>query len=181
MIYALADGYFVRSLREDDLAGPYSSWFEDQDVCKYNSHGKFPKTAAWFKAYYETLDREDHVIWAICHRTDGHIGNASLEFLSLINRSAEFAILIGDRRHHRRSVGLHVGRAMLRHAFLKLNLERTYCSTAATNEGMCRLALRLGMVEEGRRRRHLFLEGEWVDQVEFGILKDEFLERERNT
>jgi RimJ/RimL family protein N-acetyltransferase len=42
---------------------------------------------------------------------------------------------------------------------------------------MQRLANQLGMVEEGRRRHHLFLEGQWVDMLEYGVLKDEFLER----
>ena len=79
MIYAIADGYHVRGLRESDLAGPYLSWFEDQQVCKYNSHGKFPKTADWFRAFYGELNREDQLVWAICHKDDGHIGNISLQ------------------------------------------------------------------------------------------------------
>ena len=39
---------------------------------------------------------------------------------------------------------------------------------------MQRLAHQLGMAEEGRRRKHLFLEGQWVDMLEYGILKSEF-------
>ena len=31
----------------------------------------------------------------------------------------------------------------------KLNLERIYCGTASGNMGMQRLALRMGMIEEG--------------------------------
>ena len=38
-----------------------------------------------------------------------------------------------------------------------------------------RLALRMGMIEEGRRRKHLFLEGGWQDKIEFGLLRDDFL------
>ena len=43
MIYDLKNGYYVRNLLKKDLDGPYMSWFEDQDVCKFNSHGKFFK------------------------------------------------------------------------------------------------------------------------------------------
>jgi [ribosomal protein S5]-alanine N-acetyltransferase len=175
MIYELPGGYFVRALYASDLAGPYPTWFEDQEVCKYNSHGKFARNSNWFKSFYESANNDDRVVWAICHRDDGHIGNVSLQDMSFIDRNAEFAILIGDGRHRGRSVGAYAGRALLRHGFEKLNLERIYCGTAATNVGMQRLAHQLGMAEEGRRRNHLFLEGRWVDMLEYGILKSEFL------
>jgi ribosomal-protein-alanine N-acetyltransferase len=173
MIYELSNNYYVRALQESDLDGPYSSWFEDLEVCKYNSHGKFAKTADYFRSFFNSLNSEDQVVWAICHKTDGHIGNISLQGLSFINRNAEFAILMGDRRHWHRGVALAAGKKLLHHGFSKLNLERIYCGTAATNIGMRNLAERLGMIQEGCRRNHLFLDGEWVDMLEYGILKKE--------
>ena len=38
---------------------------------------------------------------------------------------------------------------------------------------MRRLALGLGMREEGCRRAHLWLDGSWVDMIEYGILRKE--------
>lgn len=175
MIYQLGDGYHVRGLREIDLAGPYPSWFEDQEVCKYNSHGKFFRNDQWFRDFHDSLNCEDQVVWAICHEDDGHIGNVSLQSIAAINRNAEYAILIGNRTHWRKSAGLNASLALLRHGFEKLNLERIFCGTASGNLGMQRLALRLGMVEEGRRRKHLFLEGGWQDMVEYGVLRDDFM------
>lgn len=174
MIYQLNHDYFVRPLTEGDLEGPYPSWFEDQEVCRYNSHGKFFKTLSHFREYVSGLNREDRLIWAICHVEDGHIGNISLQQLSFVNRTAEFAILLGDKRHWNKGVGLLAGKKLLEHGFDKLNLERIHCGTAATNEGMIRLATALGMAQEGTRRSHLFLEGSRVDMLEFGILKSEF-------
>ncbi|WP_419902617.1 GNAT family N-acetyltransferase [Kiloniella sp.] len=179
MIYQLPNDYYVRALRESDLGNAYPAWFEDQKATRYNSHGKFPKTQNWFQEFYEGLNREDRVVWAVCHKADGHIGNVSLQGLSFVNRNAEFAILIGDRRHWGKSLGLDVGRTLFRHGFLKLNLTRIYCGTAENNFGMKKLAQKLGMQEEGRRRKHLFLDGEWVDMLEFGVLRDEFLDREQ--
>ena len=181
MIHQLGDGYYVRGLREDDLAGPYPSWFEDQEVCRYNSHGKFFRNARWFRDFYDSLNCEDQVVWAICHQDDGHIGNVSLQSLSSINRNAEYAILIGSRNHWRKSAGLSASLAILRHGFMKLNLERIYCGTASGNVGMQRLALRLGMIEEGRRRKHLYLAGDWQDMLEYGVLRDEFMRAQGST
>ncbi len=174
MIYELSKDYFVRSLAEEDLDGPYPGWFEDQDVCRQNSHGKFFKTKAYFREYLNDFNREDRVVWAICHAEDGHIGNISLQEISLINRTAEFAVLLGDKRHWGKGVGVLAGRKLLEHGFNKLNLERIHCGTASTNEGMKKLADTLGMVLEGTRRSHLFLEGSRVDMLEYGILRSEF-------
>jgi len=174
VIYKLNDEYYVRRFRPEDLKGKYPSWFEDQEVCRYNSHGKFTKTESHFEKYLEALDKEEIVLWAICHTSDGHIGNVSLQSLSFINRTAEFAIIIGDKSHQRRDVGKLAANRILDHGFSKLNLNRIYCGTAITNEGMKALAISLGMKEEGVRRSHLYLNRCWVDVVDYGILYKEF-------
>jgi RimJ/RimL family protein N-acetyltransferase len=174
MIYQLNEAYFVRPLAESDVEGPYPSWFEDPAVCQYNSHGKFFKTKSYFKDYIHAINNEDRIVWAICHHESGHVGNISLQDISFINRTAEFAILIGDKLHWRKGLGLLAGERLLAHGFNQLNLERIYCGTAATNEGMINLARALGMVLEGTRRQHLFLEGRRVDLLEYGILSSEF-------
>ena len=174
MIYQLSEEYFVRTLRESDLDGPYMSWFEDQEVCAYNSHGKFFKTRDHFRNYITGQNGEDQVVWAICHQVDGHIGNISLQLISLINRNADFGVLIGDKRHWGKGVALQAGVKMLYHGFFKLNLKRIYCQTAASNLSMQSLAKKLGMLEEGCRRSYFYLDGKWVDMIEYGILQNEF-------
>lgn len=174
MIYQLSEEYFVRALRESDLDGSYLSWFEDQEVCAYNSHGKFFKTRDYFADYITSQNRESQVVWAICHHVDGHIGNISLQLISLVNRNADFGVLIGDKRHWGKGVALQAGMMMLSHGFFKLNLKRIYCQTAASNMSMQNLAKKLGMVEEGCRRSYFYLDGKWVDMIEYGILRNEF-------
>jgi len=73
-------------------------------------------------------------------------------------------------------VGQEAAHRLIEHGFFKLNLERVHCGTTSNNIGMRRLALNLGMREEGVRRRHLFIEGEWVDMIEYGLLRTEFKE-----
>jgi ribosomal-protein-alanine N-acetyltransferase len=174
MIKQLNEQYFVRGLCEADIDGPYPSWFEDQEVCAFNSHGKFVRTKDYFRQFLRNLDGESMIVWAICHMQDGHIGNVALQNISLINRNAEFAIILGDRRHWGKGVGELASKAIQEHGFKKLNLHRLYCGTAATNSAMRKLAANLGMKEEGVRKEHLFLDGKWVDVVEFGILGADF-------
>lgn len=175
MICRLNDDYYVRPLALEDVAGPYPGWFEDQEVCRYNSHGKFFGSKESFRSYVTRANDERSVVWAICHGSDGHVGNISLQAMSFINRTAEFAIILGDKRHWGVGLGRLAGLALLDHGFNKLNLERVYCGTAATNRGMIKLAAALGMRHEGISRGHLFLEGVRVDLHWFGVLRDEFM------
>lgn len=174
MIYKLDNDYYVRPLRESDLEGPYPYWFEDQDVCKYNSHGKYFKNLKYFQDYINTLNSEKQVVWAICHASHKHIGNISIQNISFVNRNAELAIFLGDKEHWHKGVGYTASVKILSHGFYKLNLERIYCGTSANNDGMINLAKKLGMKEEGRRRSHIYLDNQWHDLIEFGILKQEF-------
>ena len=174
MIYSLTPEYFVRSLTDTDIEGQYKSWFSDQEVCMYNSHGKFFKTDSYFKHFIESLNNEKQIVWAICHIADGHIGNVSLQDISFINRTAEFAIILGNKNHWGKGIGKLAGTQLLKHGFNKLNLFKIYCGTATCNEGMKKLASALGMTLEGTRRQQVFLEGERVDILEYGVLASEF-------
>ena len=174
MIYTLSNDYFVRQLAESDLDGSYLDWFDDQEVCRFNSHGKFFKTKAYFKEFINDLNNEDRLVWAICHVNDGHVGNVSLQQISWVNRTADFAIILGEKCHWGKGIGLLAGNKILEHGFNKLNLERVGCGTAATNEGMKKLAIAMGMTLEGTRRQYLFLEGIRVDLLEYGIVRAEF-------
>lgn len=176
MIEEIGNGYFVRLLRESDIDGPYAGWFEDQEATRFNRHGKLFPRRGDLQEFLAQANNSARIDWAICDGSGGHIGNVSLSNLSFIDRSAEFAILIGDGAHRGMGIGFRAARTLLLHGFLKVNLERISCGTAATNEGMIGLARALGMQAEGRRRSAIHLEGNRVDVLEFGVLRDEFLQ-----
>ena len=175
MIYRLNDFYYVRTLLEADLDGSYPLWFEDQEVCLHNSHGKFFKTRSQLSEFVMNANRQDRIVWAICHVEDGHVGNIALENLSFVNRDADLGVLIGDKRHWGRGVASEAAKKILYHGFNKLNLRRIHCQAAESNRAMLSVARKLGMIEEGRRRQAVYVNGGWQDIIEFGILLDEFI------
>ena len=63
---------------------------------------------------------------------------------------------------------------ILEHGFHKINLIRIYCSTSSKNKAMINLALKLGFKKEGIRRNHLYLNNDFDDMIEFGLLKSEY-------
>jgi RimJ/RimL family protein N-acetyltransferase len=167
---------YLRPLQESDVDGAYPGWLNDAEVCGGNSHHVFPYTRAEALEYVRTVagNRRDIVLAMVVAADDRHIGNISLARIDPVYRSAQLSILLGDRREWGKGFGLEAGRLLLGHGFAALNLARIECGTFSTNEGMRRLALALGMKEEGLRRQAAWKDGRYVDVIEYGILKAEF-------
>ncbi len=174
--FLVAENIYLRTLSAEDLTERYRDWFNDAEVCRYNSHHRFPNYDEDMRRYYETtIQSHENLILAICDKsTDAHVGNVGLQGIDLLNQSAEFAILIGDKSYWNRGVGKEVMRLIIAHGFSQLNLQRIYCGTAENNAGMQKLALALGFREEGRSRQALYKDGEFRDLVHYGLLRSEY-------
>jgi RimJ/RimL family protein N-acetyltransferase len=167
---------YLRPLEERDVDGPYLGWLNDAVACAGNSHHVFPYDRRQALEYVKLAasTKRDLILAMVLRATNEHIGNVALSAIHPLYRSAQFSILIGDRAQWGKGYGLEAGRLLLGHGFKALNLERIECGTFSTNVSMCKLAAALGMRQEGVRRRAAWKAGEYVDIVEFGILRAEF-------
>ncbi len=169
----------LRPLRPQDARGPYVRWFNDAVVCAENGHHLFPYTAQEAAAYIErSSTSRDELALAIVRRDTGaHIGNIVLKRIDPVARCAELAIVIGDRESWGKGYSKEAARLLLDHGFFALNLSRVACGTYASNAPMRKLAAFLGMREEGRRRRAAFKRNRFVDVIEYGVLREEYVKR----
>lgn len=166
----------LRSIEASDLTPEYRDWFNDAEVCAYNSHHRFPNYGQDMDAYYNDVIQSKHnLILAICDITSKkHIGNIALENIDALNQSAEFAIVIGDTSFWGKGIGGEATRLIIRHGFEELNLHRIYCGTAEDNLGLQKLAISVGFKEEGRLRDDFFKGGTFKDIIRYGLLREEF-------
>jgi [ribosomal protein S5]-alanine N-acetyltransferase len=176
MAFLAGPRLYLRALREADADGPYPGWFNDAEVCRGNSHHVFPYTREAALAYirHAGQTRESLILAVVLREGHRHIGNIALQDIHPVNRSAELSILIGERDVWGAGFAHEAAVLIVAHGFSALNLERIGCGTFSGNAAMQKLAQRLGMKEEGRRRRAAFKDGRYVDVVEFGLLRGEF-------
>jgi RimJ/RimL family protein N-acetyltransferase len=167
---------YLRGLLEEDADGPYRHWFNDAEVCSGNSHHVFPYTQQAALAYirHAAQTRDDLILAVVLRTGHRHIGNIALQHIHPVNRSAELAVVLGDRTAWGKGYASEAARLLCDHGFAALNLHRIACGTFEGNTAMRRLALSLGMREEGRRRQAAFKEGRYVDLIEYGVLRDEY-------
>lgn len=170
------DTIYLRTIEERDLTPAYQHWFNDEEVCRYNSHHRFPMYRQDMEAYFRNVIQSKHnLVLAIIHQaSDTHIGNISLLEIDAINSSAEFAVIIGEISFSGKGIGKEAGKLVINHGFSALNLHRISCETSRDNIGMQKLAVALGFIQEGVRREALFKSGAYQDMIVYALLRNEF-------
>lgn len=176
-----------------DITENYLQWFEDPDVTRHNSHGIMKIDADDVKEHVADKSR---LVWAIevrdktlgLHIPRGgtgkprpfnteyncwaHVGNVALQSINWINRSAELAIIIGDKGVWGRGIGVWACQKVLYHAFYIMGLNRVWTGTSETNEGMQVVALKIGMHYEGTFSDGMWLNGSFVDVPVYAIIEE---------
>ncbi|MCL2740967.1 MAG: GNAT family N-acetyltransferase [Oscillospiraceae bacterium] len=170
---------YLRMLEREDADGNYLHWFDDEEVCRHNSHHRFPLGRDSLIAYAsESAADRSRLVMAIVHRVeDVHIGNVSLQGIDYVSRSAELAIIIGEKDYWGKGYGRKASQYMVDHAFDSLNLRRVHCGTLEDNLGMQRICAALGFSKEGVRRKAEYKGGSYLDVIEYGLLREEWVSR----
>lgn len=153
-------------LAKTDLTQDYLSWLQNPEVTQYLETGRMPMTMEKLLDYYERTTNSEHdmifAIWA-----DGkHVGNITLNGISWIHRTAEVALMIGNKEFWNKGVGTRAIELISEHAFERLNLYKLHAGAYAENMGSIRAFLKAGYHQEAvLKRQYAFTHS--VDNVIF--------------
>lgn len=174
--FLIGETIYLRTVEPNDLNENYQQWFNDEEVCQFNSHHRFPQYQENLHDYFEKVIRtKQNLVLAIVDKaSDAHVGNISLQNINTIDRSAELAIIIGNKDFWKKGVGFDAASLMVHHGFKALNLHRIYCGTSQKNTGMQKLAERLGFKQEGILRDDLYKNGAYENIIKYGLLETEY-------
>jgi RimJ/RimL family protein N-acetyltransferase len=115
------------------------------------------------------------VIEAIEDNSRKVIGSIGLDNIGNKDHNAHFWIVIGDKDYWSKGFGTEAARLIIRYGFEQLNLHRISSYVYSFNERSLRLHSNVGFTEESRQREASFKNGKYYDNVNFGILKEEWL------
>jgi RimJ/RimL family protein N-acetyltransferase len=113
------------------------------------------------------------IVFAIENLEGDYVGGMSLHSRDEKNGLFSFGVGI-DRQHRRQGYAEDAVRIVLRYGFWERRYQKCNSACSHTNEASIRLHKKLGFLEEGRRRRHVFFNGEYHDDVLFGMTREEF-------
>lgn len=148
----------------------YKQWFHDQEVCKYNSHGKMSHD--FDPLYMANLDPKSNIVWGVVVKNNNHhIGNVALN-IDWINRNAEFTCIFGEKEYWGKGYCTQVLKWIIDHGFNKLNLHKIWLGTASNNIGMNLAAKKCDMELEAELEQDLFIDGTFVNTHRWTIIND---------
>lgn len=153
----------------------YASWFNDQERTKHTRHGARTMTLLDVEAYAAKAFKNPHdAVFAMRAHDGTHIGNISLLNIDYTERSAEYAIMLGEAGYGGKGVATEASRLLLKFGFEQLGLARIHCSTSVDNTPMQRLALRLGLKQSGSRPGVEFRPGEYHEVLDYTLERADF-------
>jgi diamine N-acetyltransferase len=129
--------------------------------------------AAYEKSFEKRLEEHDPAKFAI--EIDGKlVGDIQLQMRDRRSRVAGLGVAIYDPEYVGKGYGREAIALFLDWAFRIQNYTRIWLNTWSTNERAMRCYRAVGFVEEGRQRRQIFIDGQYVDVVYMGLLREEW-------
>jgi len=168
----------LRPVKRSDISY-FLKWFNDPEVIQYLCL-YLPMTEMSEEKYIEELGTTRagtdarFVIEAIEGASTKPIGNCGLHKICPKDHNATFGIVIGEKDYWNKGHGTEATRLLIDYGFQQLNLHRISSAAFAFNERSIKLHKKVGFREEGRLRQAMFKNGQYHDELQFGILREEW-------
>lgn len=171
--------YKLRELERDDLKR-INKWRNDADLiaCLGAPYRYINEDVdrEWYDSYLHARGNSVRCAIVDTENEDEVLGLISLLSINHINRSAELHIMIGGSENRGKGIGTFAVRAMVDHAFNNLNLHRIELGVLESNKPAIALYEKTGFIHEGMKRKSNYKNGEYVNMVMMGLLKEEWKE-----
>lgn len=148
-------------------------WINDPDVNQYLKIFR-PITPTGEAKWFDQLEEREDIVLAIETLDTKFIGTMGLHKINWKDRVATTGSLIGEKDYWGKGYGTDAKMALLNYAFNTLNLRKICSSVLEFNERSLNYNLRCGYQIEGRRRRQVFKNGRYWDEILLGLFKEEW-------
>ena len=152
------------------------NWFNDEETTYGMQQHYFPNNKEKQKIFFneKIKDNPGTLQLGIVHiKDDILIGMISLSDINTINKTAEFAIIIGEKKYRNFNNFIEASKLIIKHGFESLNLNRIYGGSIIKeiDTMFCKL---LGFSHEGVSKEAVYKNGKYVDNYRHAILKKNY-------
>src|SRR5699024_878643 len=166
----------LRPVTLADAEGMYE-YSSDEEATSFSSYDQYQSID---DAYYSSanifMDQPLGIYGIELKENTQSNGTIDVFNISSKKMSAEMGYILNPN-YHRKGYMTEAGRALLALGFEKMELEKIYALCDSRNVASAGVMKKLGMKQEAHRRHHsLSKDGEWIDMLEYAILKDEYFE-----
>jgi RimJ/RimL family protein N-acetyltransferase len=156
----------------------YYEWLRDYSVVRniYRIEYLKPLSKDSIKEYINSvLKSQNDSFFAIYAKdNDKFIGTLKVGHINWHSGVCDIGISIGDSEYRGKGLSKEAISLGCEYAFNILSLRKVTGGTYSDNIPMIKCFKSIGFIEEGRKRKELLVEGEYLDHVLFGLFKNEF-------
>jgi ribosomal-protein-alanine N-acetyltransferase len=158
---------------ERHLTARYVAWLNDRELMRYSEQRHKSHTLASCRSYWRSFADTPNSFWAIEETANDleHVGNINA-YVNQINGLADLGILIGLPQARGKGYGEEAWAGVCSFLFQEIGLRKITAGILALNCPMLKLARKVGMVEDGVRRRHYLCDGMEVDVIHLALFKE---------
>lgn len=172
-MFLKGDKIILRPIEVSDANQEYLSWVNDQTITSGLVTGYFPQNLDQLSNYIKSTLNRGVVFLAICDKsTNQHIGNIKLDSIDWIARTAEIGILLGNKAFWGKGIGTEAFHLLTDYGFTGLNLNKIWLTVFSNNPSAIKLYQKLGFIEEGVLKHHIFKNGEYLDKIYMAKFKE---------
>jgi RimJ/RimL family protein N-acetyltransferase len=129
--------------------------------------------------YADCKDVNGIIIFTIETLDGENVGGISYHTRNRKNGTFSIGLII-DAVHRRKGYAEDAARILLRYGFHERRYQKCNSGCVHTNEASIGFHKKLGFVEEGLRRRQFYMNGQYYDDLLFGLTREEFDEGEKS-
>lgn len=128
----------------------------------------------WISGHEQAFNNGTDVQFCITLKSTGEvIGCIDLFTISKVHQRAEMGYWIGVD-YWSKGYGTEAANAIAKFAFQDLKLNKLIARHMAINPASGKIMMKIGMQKEGYLRQHIIKNNQFMDMVEYGLLKDEY-------
>lgn len=160
----------IKILRENDVNQSYVDWYSDKDVTRYSNNQYLSFTLDGQRSYViNCFNNSDIDLYGIFD-DKLHIGNISISGLNSHHKRAEIAYVVGNKEYWGKGVGHFAVSSIIKIAKNSYKLNKIFAGLVEENFGSRKILEKNGFVLEGKRIKHLFFNGKFYNQLDFGLI-----------
>ncbi|MGE5224437.1 MAG: GNAT family N-acetyltransferase [Omnitrophica WOR_2 bacterium] len=169
----------LRQVRLSDADALFAIKSDPRVTSEYaqEPHQSLDDTRGWIQRLIKSYDQRDGLFWCLTLKGESNvIGGCPYWNFGPGFHSAE----IGYELHpayYRQGLMSEAITAILTYGFNELGLHRVEANPLARNTASKNLLLKLGFKYEGNLRQRIFFRGVYEDQLYYGLLKEEWLNK----
>jgi len=160
----------IRILNIDDVSQEYINWFNTSDISLFSDNQYREFTIDGQKKYVQDCLEDQNIDLYGIFSDNFHIGNLSVSGLVSVHKRAEITYVIGNKNYWNLGIASHAISEIIPIAKSQYKLKKLFAGIADGNIGSKRALEKNGFTLEGIRRKHLFYNEQFYDQLDYGLL-----------